>query len=256
MVIPKFYSAANLTTLQIGTLSGSRALAISAVAGEPYSLATSLCAEGHSTAIVLYERRCLTHEIPGCLFCKKKLCKPISAPTKAYRPPSPNATDHLGHIKNSEYFGPALYQQKVLRRPGRTARRMSDWMKNDKAIRAFVERQFPKLHDQEHHRRLAALWTAVIVLYFRIGLSDTDVEHELNLRAGRVGRIVQSIRLAEKGLRLDGRQRTGRPRGRPKKTEIAGNAGTLYGGAKERRAAMKKTSEITGNAESLNEGAL
>src|SRR5690348_8001790 len=205
--------AKNLTVLQVVALSSSRDAEHGSVGRGHDVLPTT-------TAIALYESCCLNHKMPGCIFCKAKPPKPVPAPTKAYRPPNPDATDHLGHIKGSEYFGSAFYQQKALRRPGRTASRTPHWMNSDKALRAFVEKQFPKLRDEERHRRSAALWTAVIVLYFRIGLSDADVEHELNLPAGRVGRIVQSIRLAERGLRLDGRPRTGRRRGRPKKSEI------------------------------------
>jgi hypothetical protein len=63
---------------------------------------------------------------------------------------------------------------------------------------------------------LAGKWLIVIRLWFVGHINDSDIEQRFNWKSGECGAIVQKIRRAVRGDRLDGRQRTGRPRGRPK----------------------------------------
>ncbi len=64
----------------------------------------------------------------------------------------------------------------------------------------------------------AGRWMIVIRMWFVAHFNDTSIEENLNWKRGTVGSIVQDIRAAVDGKRLDGKERTGRRRGRPKLT--------------------------------------
>jgi hypothetical protein len=63
---------------------------------------------------------------------------------------------------------------------------------------------------------MAAKWLIVIRLWFLAHWNDTKIEQQYEWKPGECGSIVQKIRRALRGDRLDGRRRTGRLRGRPK----------------------------------------
>jgi hypothetical protein len=64
--------------------------------------------------------------------------------------------------------------------------------------------------------RNRAAWLLVIVEFYRMGEPAPKLEEAHHWAPGTVGHIAQKIRRAAAGERLDGRKRTGKPRGRPR----------------------------------------
>jgi hypothetical protein len=63
---------------------------------------------------------------------------------------------------------------------------------------------------------MAGKWRLVMRLWFLGHNNDDEIEEIYGWKSGTVGSIVQKIRRAVAGARLDGKPRTGKPRGRPK----------------------------------------
>jgi len=103
------------------------------------------------------------------------------------------------------------------------------WFRDDRRVIEFLSQRFPKLHQAEHpDRDKAALWAYVMRnCLVNAGKASTVAEAVNAGRRGRKGRkfitaayvrrVVQMIFLAVENKRLDGKPRTGRGRGRPKK---------------------------------------
>jgi hypothetical protein len=119
-----------------------------------------------------------------------------------------------------------------------------EWMRDKKQIVVFLQRLFPLSNekielntwslsskDKRHRARIArqrkqaARWATVITRYFVCAETSTSIEFELRHgdRCKCVTRTIQRIRLASAngpsntGRRQDGKPRTGRPKGRPRK---------------------------------------
>jgi hypothetical protein len=76
----------------------------------------------------------------------------------------------------------------------------------------------------------ALTWATVIVEWFLLRGTDSDIEEDHRWKPGTVNQIVQKIRRQLQGERQDGLPRTGNPRGRPKRksdtgTSIVGDCG-------------------------------
>jgi hypothetical protein len=91
------------------------------------------------------------------------------------------------------------------------------WMHSDIELRNFLQKYFPKQQTNPRQRTQAGRWALVILHYFRMGRTDSQIEFDMAWKRGAVGSLVQQIRHAIAGLRLDGKQRSSRPRGRPKR---------------------------------------
>lgn len=105
------------------------------------------------------------------------------------------------------------------RRPGRLARRQKrqscpDWFWQAEVVRDHLLR--------ERHFDVARKWLAVIIHWFIDLHPDYRIEEVYGWKPGTVGSVVQKIRRALRNERLDGKPRTGRRRGRPKR-EIPDN---------------------------------
>lgn len=120
------------------------------------------------------------------------------------------------------------------------------WMGSDAEVKKFIFQLFPRCETSQYQRASARLWTTVIVLYFRMRLTASSVAEQVNIgRNGeresieyedglvtgelyeevtpeRIYRVAHSIRKAAAGERTDGKERTGRRPGRPRKL-IAGS---------------------------------
>lgn len=100
-------------------------------------------------------------------------------------------------------------------------RGMPEWFRNDRKVKEFLLRRFPKWRTDSSQHFKAKKWATIIHDYFLRGMSDAQIKegHPNLLFTSRhqVSREVQLIKFAAKGLRLDGRKPTGRKRGRPAK---------------------------------------
>ena len=99
------------------------------------------------------------------------------------------------------------------------ARKNSEWAKSDKIVQNLLFNIFPKLAKNENQRKRAGKWLRIIQLYHRSGFSAGDVAAEMKITRTSVKGILRHIRLALKGLPLDGR-----PKFRKKKVSIVSGA--------------------------------
>jgi hypothetical protein len=83
-----------------------------------------------------------------------------------------------------------------------------------KTLAEFLRRQFPRVDTTR--RKMAGIWATVINNWFLMHKSAPQIEEEKGWEKGTVKSLVQKLRRAVRGDRLDGKPRTGRPRGRPK----------------------------------------
>ena len=94
------------------------------------------------------------------------------------------------------------------------------WFFNEKKVQAFLKHRFPKLRTDLKQQHRASIWYVLIDEWFAHGYSETKIMKrypDLFTDRRQLSRQVQMIRFAAKGLRLDGRAPTGRPKGRPTK---------------------------------------
>lgn len=100
-----------------------------------------------------------------------------------------------------------------------TAQVKDSWAFDDERVRLLLMRVFPKKWEKQHKR--AALWMKIINEYFRMGLTANRIAFELKRKPKYIENVVRRIRRAAAGVRTDGKPRTGKPRGRPKKLSPA-----------------------------------
>jgi hypothetical protein len=91
------------------------------------------------------------------------------------------------------------------------------WIRSDIKLRELLQKHFPKQQTNPRQRAQAGRWAVVIHRYFRMEQTDSQIEFDMAWKPGTVGSLVQQIRHAIAGLRLDGKPRSLRGRGRPKK---------------------------------------
>jgi hypothetical protein len=102
-----------------------------------------------------------------------------------------------------------------------------DWMRDDRKVLEFLKLRFPNITTDPEQTRRAAKWQAVIWLYFRKGEPagerdrQTGVDLEKNWKPGTAASIVLKIRRTLQGRnQANGKLKTGRKRGRPKKIQL------------------------------------
>jgi hypothetical protein len=82
----------------------------------------------------------------------------------------------------------------------------------------------------------AMVWVVVIMEWFLMRETDTQIEVSHGWRPGTVNQIVQKIRRQLRGERQDGLPRTGNPRGRPKRK--SDTASSTVGGTSQAEVVM------------------
>src|SRR5260370_28192080 len=106
------------------------------------------------------------------------------------------------------------------------------WFEDPVRVENFIEARFPATRDicpkmvrgivcnckQCLKHEIARRWKTVISRYFVKSQSDHKIESEYRWKPGTVGSIVQKIRRALDKKRADGKPRSFRKPGRPKKT--------------------------------------
>jgi len=138
----------------------------------------------------------------------------------------------MGQMFDWKEFGPGGFQIRQVRQ-GRPQKKTPEWMMNDKEVQEFLTRVFPLHRKNWKQHRNAALWAAVIVLHFRAKMNNAAVVEELNtwltknvqhykVTPHRITQIAYEIRKVAAGLRSDGKPRSARKAGRPKKSSKTG----------------------------------
>jgi hypothetical protein len=101
-----------------------------------------------------------------------------------------------------------------------------EWMYDDRRILEFLKLRFPNITTDPEQTSRAAKWQAVIWLYFRKGEPagerdrQTGIDLEKRWKPGTAALIVLKIRRTLRGHhQANGKLRTGRKRGRPKKIQ-------------------------------------
>ena len=96
------------------------------------------------------------------------------------------------------------------------------WMMNDRLVERFLQLRFPNRNTDEVQERVGR-WRAVIWLYYRSGCpagereKQSGIDEEMGWPPGTAASIVLQISRTLRGQQANGKQKTGRPRGRPKK---------------------------------------
>ena len=149
----------------------------------------------------------------------------------------PSIQRTLGDGPSSSAFNSSVGPIQVMERKLQTP----EWFADKDKVKVFIDARFPwanKFDPQCECRRctipimyisavgcrcrpcretmMAAKWSTVIQHWFLGHWNDTKIEQLYGWKPGECGSIVQKIRRAVRGDRLDGRRRTGRSRGRPK----------------------------------------
>jgi hypothetical protein len=108
--------------------------------------------------------------------------------------------------------------------PGRKKTRVSKhrvgtpkWMHNNDQVLKFILRVFPNYQTDARQKERARDWADIIFKFFLGGMSARQIAEELGRPTSAVERIIQRIRLAAAHRRQDGKTRTGRRKGRPRK---------------------------------------
>jgi hypothetical protein len=143
----------------------------------------------------------------------------------------------LGDGPSSAAFNSSVGPTQVVKRRHRTP----EWFANDNQVAEFIRARFPWANKSDgtcecrrctipvtyisaagckcrpcRETMMAAKWFIVIRYWFVAHWNDSKIEQLYEWKSGECGSIVQKIRRALRGDRLDGRRRTGRSRGRPK----------------------------------------
>jgi hypothetical protein len=104
-------------------------------------------------------------------------------------------------------------------KPRQGTHNIPDWTKDDRKVREVLLRSFPKLNNDDRHRKSAARWIRIIHLYFRMNMPRAQVLQEMRNEGGQekvsitlkqVSKIIERIRNAGNGLSTNGRARRSR----------------------------------------------
>jgi hypothetical protein len=82
-------------------------------------------------------------------------------------------------------------------------RRVPSWTANDAAVQKLLLRSFPKLQTSAKQRKYAGRWARIIHLFYRIGMSRTQVAKEMRLDATVIKDALRSIKRASRGIRAN-----------------------------------------------------
>lgn len=153
----------------------------------------------------------------------------------------PSIQRTLGDGPSSSGYNSSVGPTQVMKRKHQTP----DWFANNTKVVEFIRARFPwanRFNQKCNCRRcsshdvsatgctcrpcretvMAGKWAIVIQMWFLAHWNDSKIEQQYKWKLGECGSIVQKIRRALRGDRLDGRRRTGRPRGRPKQQILMG----------------------------------
>lgn len=72
-------------------------------------------------------------------------------------------------------------------------RKKADWARSDAAVQKLLLTAFPKLHTNPVQRARAGRWLLVIYLYFRQGMSYSEVAGEIGVTKKQVSDIIRRI---------------------------------------------------------------
>jgi len=86
------------------------------------------------------------------------------------------------------------------------SRVVPDWTADDQAVQKLLLRSFPNLKTSPYQRKFAGRWVRVIHLFYRMGLSRTEIAKEMRVRDRVIKDALRSIKRASRGLRADGRK--------------------------------------------------
>lgn len=93
------------------------------------------------------------------------------------------------------------------------------WTNSDKEIQKLLNAVFPKWRKNPLQHKRAARWAAVIILFYRVGMSKSKIAAELKTKTSTINLVLQRIKRVAKGQRGDNRQPLRlRPPGRPRKS--------------------------------------
>jgi len=104
------------------------------------------------------------------------------------------------------------------------------WMLDDRLLMEFLLRRFPRMNEPAHrHRKRAVLWGYIIRRCFVSQWSAQRTAWSLEesgyckgtVTPAYIRRVIQSIRAAMRGARLDGKPRSFGKAGRPRKAKTA-----------------------------------
>jgi|SRR6266850_6288228 len=92
------------------------------------------------------------------------------------------------------------------------------WATNNIETRKLLLRAFPKLKIDYKQRQRAGRWSAVIHMFYRMGMAKSQIAEELKTTTTTINTVLQHIRRVAKGRRADNKGLLGiRPAGRPKR---------------------------------------
>ncbi len=77
------------------------------------------------------------------------------------------------------------------------------WAMDNKRVQKLLLGVFPKLRTDLKQRRRAARWAAAIHLFYRVGMTHSQIAAELKTKPVRIKLLLQHIRWAAKGWRSD-----------------------------------------------------
>lgn len=77
------------------------------------------------------------------------------------------------------------------------------WATNNAEIRKLLLRAFPKLKTDPKQRKRAARWAAVIHLFYRVGMTKSQIATELKTKTPIINLVLQRARWTAKGYRAD-----------------------------------------------------
>lgn len=117
-----------------------------------------------------------------------------------------------------------------------------DWAFDNAQIREKLLEVFPKLGIDHKQRARAARWAAAIYMFYRLGMTYSQVAQELNITPIASNRLLARISDAFKGLQASGKNKPRglRKRGRPRKN--GGTTETLPVGQGEQGVNIKGSS--------------
>lgn len=84
----------------------------------------------------------------------------------------------------------------------------NDWASNFKLIQKILLTAFPKLQTDSRQRYRAGRWARIIELYFRMGLSYSEVAEEIKENKGAVKTLIRSIQRRSRGEPAAGTKKT------------------------------------------------
>ena len=110
--------------------------------------------------------------------------------------------------EKEELYGNLLHDEFCGEDQSQSNRKTPDWVYDDEKIKLLLLSVFPKLYENESHRRRAGTWARAIYLYHRVGLTANRVAFEMGVKEESIKTLLYNrLPCAAKGESLDGRGR-------------------------------------------------